>query len=237
MQERIALLQEHILFLESRFSQDAIRCIYCREGLQLWNQDYKDEKLSLTLNFNRSHRKEGLMTMNLSLGEQRVYLASFWIGADGNGKKSLWIGSLQGSQGELQMSRDLTKHFFGYRPKNLMIYALRALARQLQLNKIYAVSNDGFQASHHISAKRRLKTSLDEFWQETQGKRTADFRSFTLPLIEQRKSLEEVNTKKRNLYRKRFELLDEIEGYIASALQPYLIAAQGDILQKKCVNH
>jgi uncharacterized protein VirK/YbjX len=223
MQERIALLKECFLFFESKFSKEALQHIYFGEGIPLWSQEYKHDTLSLILHFNRSHRKEGLMTVTLTMGGKKIYLVTFWIASDIKGQKALWIGAFQGSKGDLQTNRDLTKHFFGYRPKNLMIYVLRTIAQQLQLEEIYAVSNHGFQASHHISSKRRLKTSLDDFWKETQGEVCSDSRFFTLPLIELRKSLEEVVSHKRNLYRKRFAMLDSIDADVREALKPYLI--------------
>lgn len=75
----------------------------------------------------------------------------------------------------------------------------------------------------HISSKRRLKTSLDDFWKEIQGEICNDSRFCTLPLIELRKSLEEVDSHKRNLYRKRFAMLDSIDADVREALKPYLI--------------
>lgn len=223
MRERITLLKEHFLFLEDKFSKEALCCIYFGKDIPLWSQEYKNTTLSLILHFSRSHRKEGLMTVTLNMGENRIYLITFWIASDRNGKKALWIGALQGSRGELQTSRNLTKHFFGYRPKNLMIYVLRTIAHQLQLELMYAVSNHGFQASHHISSKRRLQTSLDDFWQEMQGEACSDSRFFKLPLIEPRKALEEVASHKRSLYRKRFAILDAIDLEITKALKPYLM--------------
>ena len=72
----------------------------------------------------------------------------------------LRIGSLHGAVGRLQTYRDLTKHFFGYRPKNLVLYALRMVARKLQAVRILAISNSGFFANNHLRVDRKLQTSL-----------------------------------------------------------------------------
>lgn len=222
MQERVALLNTSFQFFQDKFSKEALQHIYLGDGILLWSQEYKNETLSLILQFSRCHRKEGLMTVKLNMGGNRIYLVTFWVASDTNGKMALWIGALQGSQGEVQTIRNLTKHFFGYRPKALMIYVLRIIAQQLQLELIYAVSNEGFQASHHISSKRRLKTSLDDFWKTIGGEVCSDSRFFTLPLIELRKDLGEVASHKRNLYRKRFTMLDAIDAEITKALESYL---------------
>ena len=73
------------------------------------------------------------------------------------------------------------------------------------------MSNKGYYANNHVRLDRKLKTSLDEFWEEAGGKLTDDYRFYELPVEEYRKSIEEIKTHKRNLYRKRFELLDGIE--------------------------
>ena len=47
----------------------------------------------------------------------------------------------------------------------------------------------------------------------------ADQRFFTLPLIEPRKTMEEVPTRKRAVYRKRFAFLDALEEDLQKTLQ------------------
>ena len=130
----------------------------------------------------------------------------------------LRIGSLHGAVGRLQTYRDLTKHFFGYRPKNLVLYALRMVARKLQAERILAISNAGFFANNHLRVDRKLQTSLNEFWQEAGGEISADPRFFNLPMLEPRKRMEETKPHKHTLYRKRFALIDGIDQVIAKAL-------------------
>ena len=134
----------------------------------------------------------------------------------------LRIGSLHGAVGMLRTYRDLTKHFFGYRPKNLVLYTLRMVARKLQAERIQAISNSGFFTNNHLRLDRKLQTSLNEFWQESGGEISADPRFFDLPLAEPRKRIEETKSHKHTLYRKRFALLDEIDRLIAKALDENL---------------
>lgn len=76
----------------------------------------------------------------------------------------------------------------------------------------------GHYAKNHIRINRKLKTSLDVFWQETGGQALADQRFFAIPLNEARKSIEAVVSHKRNLYRKRYSLLDQIETEMSQVL-------------------
>ncbi|MDY3296578.1 DUF535 family protein, partial [Selenomonas sp.] len=57
------------------------------------------------------------------------------------------------------------------------------------------------------------------FWEEAGGWKTDDPRFDELPLIEPRKTMEEVPTRKRAQYRKRFAFLDAIDAQIAASME------------------
>lgn len=219
--ERIALIKEHFLFFENKFKQEGLRHIFLGEGLEVWSSEYQGERISLILQFEEIQKKEGLMGITLKIGAQKVYKVIFWVAKNQDGEAVINIGALQGSREGAEINRDLTKHFFGYRPKNLMLHALRSFARHLSISRIYAVSNYGFYANNHIRLERKLKTSLDDFWNETGGTLCSDPRFYELPLIEPRKGLEEVQSHKRNLYRKRFATLDNMEEEVQQSLLLY----------------
>ena len=221
--ERTAIIKEHYLFASACFTEEALRQIYIGDGIILWNKEYQNETLSLSLHFNRgSHDKEGLMAILLKIGEKRIYQMIFWLAPNSKGEMALWIGALQGSRDGLQILRGLTKFFYGYRTKNFILHALCTVASQLMVRRVYAVSNYGFYANNHIRLDRKLKTSLDEFWQEAGGRVCKDTRFFELPAFELRKNLDEVDSHKRNQYRKRFTMLDAIDSTIIKSLEKYL---------------
>lgn len=220
--ERMNLIKEHLSFFEIMFTQEALRLMYLGEGIVLWSNNYQEETLALEIRFHDNQKKEGLMGIALKLGERMVYQIIFWVALDKNGETVLKIGALQGSLGGIDVLRDLTKYFFGYRPKNLILHALRTVTQQLGIGRIFAVSNYGFYANNHIRIDRKLKTSLDEFWQETGGEGCSDPRFFQLPIAEMRKSLDEVESKKRNVYRKRFAVIDAIDIEIKQSLGSYI---------------
>jgi uncharacterized protein VirK/YbjX len=68
---------------------------------------------------------------------------------------------LQGTREGLRLNRDITKYFFGYRPKKFMLFGLRLVAARLGIKGIYAVADYGHYAKNHIRINRKLKTSLD----------------------------------------------------------------------------
>jgi Uncharacterized protein conserved in bacteria len=213
--DRLNIIQEHFHFFQERFSENALRRIYLNGGLLLWSEQYGDDKLSLRLIFSDEHKKEGLAGIELKLGEKRIYRIIFWIAPNDIGEQALWIGALQGSPGGQKTVHDLTKSFFGYRTKNLVLYGVRIFAGYLGLKRIYAVSNYGYYTYSHMWRDRKLKTSLDEFWREAAGTPLSDRRFFELPVVEPRKNIDDVKSHKRNLYKKRYALLDKIGQEIA----------------------
>jgi uncharacterized protein len=222
IEERLSLIQKHFIFSSACFRQECLNDIYHDGSLILWEEDYGDDKLSINLNFKYVDRKEGLMSIELVLGEDRIYHITFWFDQSENKETTLCIGALQGILGGASSIHALTKYFYGYRSKNLILYALRTVAHTLGVSKIYAVSNAGFFTNTHVRLDKKLKTSLDEFWQETDGVLCEDGRFFELPIQEPRKSIEEVKSQKRNLYRKRYAALDEIKKNIIHNLTSYL---------------
>lgn len=217
--ERCKIIKEHFSFITKYFTDKSLKEIYLNEGFVLWQKEYKQQNLSLIAKFNETQKREGMMSLILKLDEQYIYQIIFWIAPSKvDGKPAIWIGAMQGSKDTQKTIREMTKHFYGYRTKNLILYAVRAFARSLEIKHIYAVTNKGHYAQNHIRINRKLKTSLDEFWQEAGGTISEDSRFYQLPVIEHRKSIEEVKTHKRNLYRNRFALLDTVDEAIQASL-------------------
>jgi uncharacterized protein VirK/YbjX len=216
--ERLKLITDHLLVCEQNFTEASLREIYTGQGIMLWQGDYYGEKIFLELCLFDTHYREGMLGLVLKIGGQVVYTVIFWLEHDNNGEPILKIGALQGTREGLRINRDITKCFFGYRPKNFMLFGLRVVAARLGIKRIYAVGDYGHYAKNHIRINRKLKTSLDGFWQETGGQALADRRFYELPLSEARKDIEDVVSHKRNLYRKRYNLLDRIAVDISQML-------------------
>ena len=152
----------------------------------------------------------------------------FWLAKDAGGAWALWIGAMQGpNAGDAKdVIKKLTKACHGFRTKNLILYAAQAVGRAMGVAHIYAVTNEGYYANNHIRIDRKLKTNFSDFWQEAGGRRTDDPRFDELPLTEARKTMEEVPTRKRALYRRRFVLMDEIDAAILAGMK-WLMADDG----------
>lgn len=215
--ERFQIIENHFDYLENKIDHKELRKLYLDGGLKIWEGTFEDKELSFLLTFEAGQKKEGLLSLILKFDDVNLYQIIFWMAPDPVDKNpALWIGAIQGSNTEnaLDIIRQLTRHFHGYRTKNLILYVLQVIANVLGVSSIYAVSDAGYYANNHIRLDRKLKISLNDFWEEVDGIPAADRRFYKLPLTETRKSMEEIKSNKRSLYRKRFEALDSIKDII-----------------------
>ena len=164
------------------------------------------------------------MSVVLRLDEADLYQMMFWIAPNKAGEWALWIGAMQGPNMEnaKDIVKKVTKRCHAYRTKNFILHATQETAKALGLKHIYAVTNYGYYANNHIRRDRKLKTSFSDFWKESGGRPCADQRFYELPMTEYRKTMEEVPTRKRANYRKRYALLDEVDASIAEKVHALL---------------
>ena len=227
--ERCRLIREHYDFLSEKLKDEAFLTMslydaYEEKGYVVWESEFEEEALRAILVTESGQRKEGCLSIELNLGRQHLYQIMFWIAKDKEGNDAIWIGALQGPNMDdaKELVKRMTKFCHGYRTKNLILYMLQAVARALGISRIYAVTNEGYYANNHIRLDRKLKTSFSDFWAEAGGEPTDDSRFFSLPLVETRKTMEEVPTRKRAVYRKRFALLDEIDAAVQEKMERVL---------------
>lgn len=186
---------------------------------------WKSEDLDMVarLYYGPGQRKEGFLTLLLTLSKQGVYHANFRFGKGFNGEPAMWIGTVQGYKDGLDNAKIVTKKMFGYRPKNFIIFLLRHIAAICKVESIYAVSDEGFYANTHLVRGHRAKVAeLDPLWEESGGAVCSDKRFFKIPLEEYRKPIEEIKSQKRSQYRKRYDLLDKYQKEVQENLKPYL---------------
>ena len=225
--ERMELVCETYRYLSNVLRPDAFMQI-CRHDAnpryKLWEGEFEGKPLVAELLMDAGQRKEGCLSVVLTCEENAFYQVIFWINRDKNGNEAMYIGAMQGPN--LDEARDvvkrMTKWAHGYRTKNLILYMTQAVARSLGLKKIYAVSNYGYYANNHVRSDRKLKTNFGDFWLEAGGVETRDRRFYELPLVESRKTMEEVPTRKRAVYRRRFAFLDEVDAEIKATMKKAL---------------
>jgi uncharacterized protein len=176
-----------------------------------------DENLRVVLEANVVSYHEGLWAVSLRCAEgRRLYTASFAFVQP----NTLLIGSVQGPQSDTDCRddmRELTKRCHGLRPAPLLIAALQMCAPHFGVNTLL-----GIDPEHHVKGRwnlrsRRLRYDYRALWAELGAARERTG-YWALPLTQQRKTEAEIPTRKRALYRRRFELLDHITTTIKMSL-------------------
>ncbi|EOC0864433.1 DUF535 domain-containing protein [Cronobacter muytjensii] len=137
-----------------------------------------------------------------------------------DGKSTLFIGGLQGAKAWVEHDKIqlATKACHGLFPKRLLLEAVCLLARHFAVSQILAVSNDThiYRSWRYAKKKKdKLHADYDSFWASLGGEKDAQG-LYHMPLHIARKSLEEIASKKRAEYRRRYELLDSMTAQIAA---------------------
>lgn len=220
---RIALIKEHYAYLEARLKPADFVDLALERPREIWRSQETDIEWNACLKFEPGQRKEGLLSVIMAVNGTPLYQIIFWI-EQRDGQPTLVIGAMQGPNTEdaQDFVREMTKRAHRFRTKNLILYMTQAVARALGVQRILAVSNAGYYANNHIRRDRKLKTDFGAFWEEAGGWQTEDKRFYELPLTLPRKTMEEVPTRKRAVYRRRFAFLDEIDSEIAERVAAIL---------------
>lgn len=158
--------------------------------------------------------REGEATLWLRDNENTLLASLTFCVSQEKDRLVLVIGGLQGPR--RSVSRDViktaTRACHGLFPKRVLLEVVSQLASRSDIKTIYGVSDEGhvFRAlRYRLSKGRHFHASYDEFWASIDGKKMSAYR-WQLPLQMERKSLEDIASKKRAEYRRRFGLLDEI---------------------------
>ena len=223
LESRIALIRAHYDTMIGLLpAQDAVHLSLYGE-YEIWRAAETDIVWRAYLHFDPGQRKEGLLSVMMDVDNVHLYQMIFWFDRR-NGERALVIGAMQGPNTEdaQDFVREMTKRSHRFRTKNLILYMVQAVARAFGVQRIFAVSNAGYYANNHIRRDRKLKTDFGVFWEEAGGWETEDKHFYELPLVLPRKTMEEVPTRKRAVYRRRFAFLDEVDRVIIGNVKKLL---------------
>lgn len=161
--------------------------------------------------------REGELVLNLFQGDLRIASLAFTL-CRTDTELCIFIGAVQGihkgveSELSLSIYRDLTKDFEGLRPRSFLIEVIKYIAINIGVEKIYAVG-DGYRHHRHpyFGAHKALElaANYDVIWLEHGATPSEREDFFEIPMILSRKPLDSIASKKRAMYRRRYELLDD----------------------------
>lgn len=212
MRQRLDALEHHFSIVRTFFADDVIHRIYWEDGYTLWKSEDPALPLECRLIFDTGQRKEGFMSLYLYYEDEMIYHFNFRFDYNKAGAPSMYIGTIQGSKHGLETTKAVTKKLFGYRPKNFILYLMRIFVQTLGIADMYVISDEGFYTnSHMLRGNRSKKTNLDPFWLDEGAEKTEDEQwYYKMPIEEKRRKYDEIKSQKRNLFRKRYLLMDQI---------------------------
>lgn len=208
--QRADMLENHYRLLLESYPQ-LIDPLYLGEGIALGR--YPLSGCRIVLGYDGTFRREAELALSIVNGEgQRLYSCAFSL-AGSVDRLILMIGSMQGPEPAVDNAQDrvreLTKEGHGLRPKSLLVQLVLQLAQSMGAAEVLAVRKRAhvFQAKRYSSKqKANLQADYDELWQEFDA-RDVDA-NFVALQAQPRKPLEEIASKKRAMYRRRYEWLD-----------------------------
>lgn len=163
--------------------------------------------------------KEGEATLVMKNDEGTVLAELTFTLCEHMGKSTLFIGGLQGAKSWIPHDaiQTATKACHGLFPKRLLLESACQFAQHIEIEQILAVSN-----STHIyrswryqkKKKGQVHADYDTFWESMSGEKLSDG-YFLMPKQVGRKPLEDIASKKRAEYRRRYALLDSLVEQIA----------------------
>lgn len=180
-------------------------------------QGKNNERFDIVCSTGRYDR-EGEITLALLYNAVTLASLSFSF-IEQEGQPALLIGGLQGPRKTVNadMIREATKASHGLFPKRVLMETLFCLAAHCQIKQIQAVGDDThvFRSLRYRHSKKEVfHASYSEFWLSLNGKALPNG-LYQLPLTMPRKSLEEIASKKRAEYRRRYKFMDTLEQQLA----------------------
>lgn len=200
--ERLTAITANLRLAEEKMGRSLCQQLLDQQNIVLTQLT---EDLRLSLSINHIDPFEGYFSINIrNQNNERVYDASFTFLSP----NKLLIASIQGpSSGNAQeLVKQATKALHGMRPMFMLVNGFKMLAEKWQC-ELVGIPHKA-QGKYLLSARSKILFNYDEFWQENQGEYRHNY--WQLPLHIERKQLEDIASKKRSMYRKRYEMLDQM---------------------------
>ena len=181
-----------------------------------------DTTASLVLHYDYRLRKEGEFTVSLKKDENRIISLAFSIGKNEQNEYIAYVGCVQGhSATNEDLTKNIHKLLHAIRPKSFIVFVSQKLFEVLGCKDVLFIDNKSrpHTSKHLIKLPwiHDITFDNDATWRELGGV-PAEGGWYRFPLVAQRKPLDEVKSKKRSQYKKRYELLDTVYAQIENAV-------------------
>ena len=177
-------------------------------------------RYSIDLIIFSEYAKEGELSLKIK-NEQNIVLATLTFSFIKDDIYQVFIGGIQGLKKEMDhtLIKEATKNFYGIFPKKILVESLYIFLDTLEINleKICVGNKQHPFNNLRYKTNIRISADYDSFW-ESLGAKQIKPGIWKLPSQITKKELNEIPSKKRSLYRKRYNLLNEIEEKMHVAL-------------------
>lgn len=178
-----------------------------------------DDRLRLQIEAPGQFEHEGQLVLNLVHEHRRLYSLAFTLGRMG-GDRVAYVGALQGlnSPCALEMYRSLTHCMHGLRPRDLLLTVFRLLCTALGIGRILAVSDQNrISSNRYFVSSSQVLSSYDVAWRENGGVATeGGFFELDTSLLQ--RGADDIPSRKRAQYRRRYALVDELSAQITQRI-------------------
>lgn len=215
--QQLNALRQHYDWVFLNFKEE-----YYYNEINLFNYSFIDHEnqsnlVEISLTFKSPFEYEGEISIFMKVNGDIQYTLTF-LSVIENDLPCLFVGGLQAGKPEvtnLDSLKNLTKIMHGLRPKQLILQALSSIALRMNIHKIIAISNENhvFSKNQRRWSKKKIKTSLNSFWEEFDAEKNDDGNYFFNPLPTEI-DLEQIVSKKRSQYRKRQLILNDLNEQI-----------------------
>ncbi|QTF06936.1 DUF535 domain-containing protein [Brenneria izadpanahii] len=221
--ERLFALRDHYTLVTQRMPLKLLLGCLNEEPVVLGTAvDKYGNKVMLKMSSISSLNREGEVTVLMCNAKGIILAKITFILMNYRQRPTFFIGGLQGANKEVPHTeiQETTKACYGLFPKRLALEGVCSLAHYLGIDQIIAVGNAGhiYQNWRYHNKKEVLHADYDQFWSSIGGRETTSG-YFQLPLRIPRKPIESIASKKRAEYRRRYQLLDELEGEMSQWFQ------------------
>jgi uncharacterized protein VirK/YbjX len=221
MQRKLAVIDQHFRMLDGS-AKIIAHATFEEIELARLEDDYAG--LRLVLDKAKWFLREGEIVLNLFINEQRFYSIAFTLGME-EGLPVVLVGALQGSNSDAaqEVYRDITHALHGMRPRDFLMVSLKLLCVELGIDRIWAVSSDNRQHNSPYFGgghKEKVLVAYNEVWQEHGGVALGNG-FFEIPALVRHKDMSEIPTRKRAVYRRRYEMLDKLALDIKASCAQY----------------
>ena len=222
------------LYLDRRWSQKMrfeqcakdLQVAQTKFGLTLAQQLIKGQRVRLStqasfsvdLELNRISFHEGFWSLSLKGSDgQALFNMSFGFLSP----NSVLVASVQGvrceSDGNLEAIQSITKQNHGLRPHHLLLNIFQMACADWGITAIYGIDPEHQVKKRRHADKQGFTFDYRAFWTEL-GAEQLDDQSWLLPNQPQRRAIEDIPSRKRALYRKRYAWLDDVAVGVVTSL-------------------